>query len=471
MSELGLEQSTRKEPRREKLTTALLDRLRNTRPRQQYIVWDTVEKGFHVLISPGPKHEKRATVTLRVAYYLKDKPGVPKYLKLGRYPDGTISRIRTNDKGAETKVEESCADLTAMRGIARNKREAARDGQDPKREIAAGKTFNDNVRRYLERPQQNPQLSRAEIERIFQRYVLPEWGNRKVEDIDTPDVADLLTKIACKQIKGPKGKMIGTFNVARATRVQLSSFFNWYIANCRGRNSRFVSPIVRDKNWKQGKGRERCLSDDEIRALWTATGELGVYGAVIRMALLTMQRFHKVSGMLKADLKAKIRIDGHDIEVEDVWDPTRATDPENKLASKVPLSSLARKVLNELPEMDGKNVEGCVFTLKGDGPLEGWSKFKKRLDALMQKELTAKGIEFKPWQHRDLRRTARTLMARAEVNSDIAEHAMGHKPPKILGTYDRHHYLREKQEAFQKLSDKIESIINPPEGKEAVLRP
>ncbi|MGN6411010.1 MAG: hypothetical protein ACTHK9_06055, partial [Nitrobacter sp.] len=87
MSELGLEQSTRKEPKREKLTTALLDRLRNTRPRQQYIVWDTVEKGFHVLISPGPKHEKRATVTLRVAYYLKDKPGVPKYLKLGRYPD------------------------------------------------------------------------------------------------------------------------------------------------------------------------------------------------------------------------------------------------------------------------------------------------------------------------------------------------------------------------------------------------
>jgi len=98
--------------------------------------------------------------------------------------------------------------------------------------------------------------------------------------------------------------------------------------------------------------------------------------------------------------------------------------------------------------------------LKGEGSLQGWSKFKKSLDDLMKEELKAKGIEFRPWQHRDLRRTARTIMARASVPSDIAEHAMGHKPPKIKRTYDRYEYLREKQHAFKRLADHIDMIVN-----------
>jgi integrase len=94
--------------------------------------------------------------------------------------------------------------------------------------------------------------------------------------------------------------MFGTFNVARATRVQLSAFYNWYVDGSR--NQKFRSPIVKSKNWKQPQGRERVLEDDEIRALWRAAADQGVYGAVVRTALLTMQRFHKVSTMLRDDL-------------------------------------------------------------------------------------------------------------------------------------------------------------------------
>ena len=66
---------------------ARLDGLKNGRPHRQDMLWDSGEPGLCVLISRGPKHKRKATVTFRVVYYLKDRPGEPRYMKLGRYPD------------------------------------------------------------------------------------------------------------------------------------------------------------------------------------------------------------------------------------------------------------------------------------------------------------------------------------------------------------------------------------------------
>jgi integrase len=322
------------------------------------------------------------------------------------------------------------------------------------------------------------------VERIFERYVLPEWGDRQVESIEKSDVADLLSKIAERKIKGPSGEIIGTFSVARATCVQLSSFFNWYIEDHASR--RFRSPIVKSKSkrWAQPQGRERVLDDDEIRALWRATGKMAVYGAVVRSALLTAQRFHKVSTMLKADLTDQVkvprrRVDGHwikEFEVADVfWDPTRNDDPLNKGVSLVPLSPLAREVIDSASDVNGENSQGLVFSLKGEGPLRGWSKFKNQLDKAMLEEMRTEAkkegrdpnkIQLKPWQHRDLRRTARTLMSRSEVSNDIAELCLGHAG--VEKTCDKHDYLDRKQVAFKRLSDHIQMIVYGPatdEGK------
>jgi integrase len=273
---------------------------------------------------------------------------------------------------------------------ARDIRNASAKGQNPRQGPQStreqGSSFNAVVKRYLARPQPKIQRSLSEVERIFERYVLPEWGDRQVESIEKSDVADLLSKIAERKIKGPSGEIIGTFSVARATCVQLSSFFNWYIEDHASR--RFRSPIVKSKSerWAQPQGRERVLDDDEIRALWRATGKMAVYGAVVRSALLTAQRFHKVSTMLKADLTDQVkvprrRVDGHwikEFEVADVfWDPTRNDDPLNKGVSLVPLSPLAREVIDSASDVNGENSQGLVFSLKGEGPLRGWSSSTK----------------------------------------------------------------------------------------------
>jgi integrase len=61
----------------------------------------------------------------------------------------------------------------------------------------------------------------------------------------------------------------------------------------------------------------------------------------------------------------------------------------------------------------------------------------------------------------DLRRTARSLMSRAGVNSDHAERCLGHVIGGVRGTYDRHEYYAEKQKAYEALAAQIDRIVNP----------
>jgi hypothetical protein len=157
-------------------------------------------------------------------------------------------------------------------------------------------------------------------------------------------------------------------------------------------------------------------------------------------------------------------------EIGDVWDATRDTDPKNKRVSVVPLSRLAREVIDAVPMVDADKPKDYVFTVNGREPLKSWSGYKVRLDgkmlALLRQWAAARGddpeaVELKPWQHRDLRRTARTMMARMDVDSRIGEHALGHALPGVEGIYDRHDYLPKKREAFEKLAELVERIVNP----------
>src|SRR5439155_9700414 len=74
------------------------------------------------------------------------------------------------------------------------------------------------------------------------------------------------------------------------------------------------------------------------------------------------------------------------------------------------------------------------------------------------------------WRLHDLRRTARSLMSRAGVNSDHAERCLGHVIGGVRGVYDRHEFHAEKKHAFEALAAQIERIINPPEGVIVALR-
>jgi integrase len=98
----------------------------------------------------------------------------------------------------------------------------------------------------------------------------------------------------------------------------------------------------------------------------------------------------------------------------------------------------------------GKRGEGLVFPGRAGKEICGWSFYKDELDE-------ASGVT--DWVLHDLRRTARSLMSRAGVPSDIAERVMGHAQKGVLGVYDRHDYRPEKAAALKKLAATVRVIL------------
>ena len=59
----------------------------------------------------------------------------------------------------------------------------------------------------------------------------------------------------------------------------------------------------------------------------------------------------------------------------------------------------------------------------------------------------------------DLRRTARTNLARLGVPPHVAEAAINHKPPKIQQVYDHYDYFDERAEALQRWADYLVGLM------------
>ena len=76
----------------------------------------------------------------------------------------------------------------------------------------------------------------------------------------------------------------------------------------------------------------------------------------------------------------------------------------------------------------------------------------------------------KQWRLHDLRRTGRSLMSRAKVDSDHAERCMGHVIGGVRETYDRYEYLEEEKIAFEKLAALLATILNPPADNVVAMR-
>jgi integrase len=95
---------------------------------------------------------------------------------------------------------------------------------------------------------------------------------------------------------------------------------------------------------------------------------------------------------------------------------------------------------------------------------------EKMLTRLREKaEATGKDpekVKLEPWTLHDLRRTAMTLMVRAGVPEEHADRVLGHVPPRIKKTYNRHSYVTEKKAALEKLAETVLGIVGPePEVK------
>jgi integrase len=257
--------------------------------------------------------------------------------------------------------------------------------------------------------------------RIISRYLVPHIGDRVFTEVRRKDIAELLDHVEVGAGKHMADGVLKTFRaIAR-----------WV----ERRDEDYRSPLTAGMSRvPKGEGRrKRVLNDDEIRAIWSVPGQ---YGDFVRSALLTAQRREKLVTLRWDDVK-----DG----IWTIW--TVAREKGNPGRLRLPAAALA--IIEAQPRFVGNPY---VFARRDNGPTSVFASgtYKAQFDDLC-------GV--KDWRIHDLRRTARSLMARAGVQTEIAERVLGHAQGELIKTYDQHHYLDEMADALTKLSVLIDQIV------------
>jgi integrase len=199
--------------------------------------------------------------------------------------------------------------------------------------------------------------------------------------------------------------------------------------------------------------RERVLSDDEIRDLWTAADsvtEPACFAAYVIGLLVTATRRGEAADMATTEL------DG------DVW-TIPAARYKTKRDHVIPLSASALDMIRSVaPDKPARNAHFVFSTTNGAVAFAGFSKSKTALDKAIAELREREGRPpMEDWTLHDLRRTARTLLARAGVRDDIAERCLGHVIKGVEKVYNRYAYLDEKRAAFEALAALVLRILNP----------
>ena len=200
------------------------------------------------------------------------------------------------------------------------------------------------------------------------------------------------------------------------------------------------------------RARTRVLSDDELRSIWPTLGEVGTYGALVKMPLLTAQRHGELARMTYKEIGADgigpfppndtKQSDRFRSLVEGGTRPHRGSAKIQRLPIRISHAMPKRRTHAQVrarPCLDN----AVIASMKKRG------KRKTRIEPIPN------------WALHDLRRTAKTLMVRAGVRPDISERVLGHVIAGVEGTYDRHSYADEKRDALEKLAAMIERIFEP----------
>ncbi len=396
-----------------KLTDAFVSKAQPPEKGDRIFYWDTELRGFALQVT---------------------KDGAKSYVI--QYRSGRRSH-RMTIKGAA-----SVWTLAAARKEAKALLGAVAKGGNPLAERRKAEAGDANSLRaiaetYLQREEKAGRMrSLAERRGILERSVFPSLGRLPIGEIRRSDIAKMLDKI--EDERGPAA--------ADAALMALRVVFNWHAA----RDDDFLSPLVRGMKRNKSVERDRTLTDEELRAVWKAADELRTpFARLMQFILLTGTRRNEALHLRRSEIAGNSWVIPRE----------RYKIGEKHGDHEIFLTPAAQDILRALPIIGPG--DGFVFSTSGKSPLGNLSKLKAEFDA-------ACGVT--GWTIHDLRRTARTLLSRAGVSSEVAERCVGHGPGGIEATYNRHRYEAEKRHAFEALAALLERIVNPPADNVVTLR-
>ena len=213
---------------------------------------------------------------------------------------------------------------------------------------------------------------------------------------------------------------------------RLKAFLNW----CVDRDYLQQNTLVRLKSGVSATKRDRVLTDDELRRIWYACPQLGTFGRIVQMLLLTGCRRSEIADLRREWIQGDLLVI-----------PKEHTN--GKREHIIPLPSFSHSLIAPPPTQSP-----FIFSAreKPETPFNGWSKSKSKLDKLS-------GVN--GYTLHDLRRTFRTKLSEWKCcNSDTAERLIGHKVgSEVSRIYDRYDRLLEKREAMERYTAHLQLVI------------
>lgn len=348
--------------------------------------------------------------------------------------------LRFKFKGEETRIALGHYPETTLdtaRGLARQAREHASQGIDPRRAgprrrarrsplspsaaPAGGKHTIEFVAHEFMELFVRPERKRPEyVERILSRDVLPEWAGRDARTIKPREVIELLDGIVSR----------GSPVMANRTAAIVSQMFLHAVH--RGTIDSSPVQLLLDPGGKE-KPRDRCLTDDELTILLKnpkAATRFERLAHVVVILLLTGQRRGELALARWIDIDFGVK----------TW-TIPAAHAKTGVEHTVPLSAWAVQEFEALQRL-AKHARNVLPNDAADGPMD--PKLLTRGMARCQARIKKLGIA--EFTLHDLRRTCRTGLGGLKIAPHIAERILNHAQE----VYDKHDYLDEKREALDK---------------------
>lgn len=384
--------------------------------------------------------------------------GTKTFVLIARYP-GSRHPVR------RTLGEYDLMSLAEARDEARRWRKLLKQGTDPavererQRDAEARRradTFEAVAEAYFAFIKRQGLRRVHEVERDMRRDFVTRWAKRPITDIDWFDVKAVIDA-AIK--RGSPWQAHHVFSNAQRifAWAREQGTYGLKTSPCDGRRpSKIIGP-------KQP--RTRVLDDDEVRALWRASGRTSYpFGPLVRMLLLTGQRKSEV---------AEARWREFDLDKK-LWSIPIAR-MKGKAAHVVPLTDDVIAILRSLPRF--ARGDYLFSTRFGASPTNGFSKYKARLDRRMLLSWRALGRiagvdrnTLKPYVLHDIRRTMRTHLSALPVPDLVRELVIGHTKPGLHKVYDQHAYLDEKRHALELWAKRLRTIVEPTPDNVVTLR-
>ncbi len=302
-----------------------------------------------------------------------------------------------------------------------------------KQEAITSCTVEMVIREWWEKAVKKSQVRADELLRSFEIYVFPKIGMLPHNDTHLHVWLSLLEDVS-------KNKPTIAARILRYAKTAHRWGIRRGIITANPLSD--LSPVDLGVKNKQG---DRVLSDDEISQLFRLIDDKKYNPRnrlIIKLALLFGCRIGEL-------LKAKIT----DFDFDSgVW----TVPPENHKTGNRSNKPLIRPIIEPAKAMifDAISMSGGIYlftTSDGSQMIEG---SQGSIMQILNKKMAAHYDDYKTWSIHDLRKTMRTGVSELTM-PHVAEIMLGHKLPGVWQVYDKHTYLDEQREAYEKWWDKV----------------